>query len=191
MSVRNWRHGLYSREVPVTTALPTPLLPAHLADYFQSMAETCLSLAERLDAHVGERNGQIGSVISSLTRLAADLEQFSAVLRADGLRPSALRDLPDEDLDHLIAQQRRALELTLSRISLATNALLNGQPLRPDGTGVDVYRRLATLMRESKSIAKALASNLYGLEQRQDRYAEDLTARLYAALQGDEESEQP
>ncbi|MCS6872895.1 MAG: hypothetical protein RML95_15685 [Anaerolineae bacterium] len=189
MPIRNWRHGCYSREVPVTTPLPTPLLPKHLAEHFQQMAETCLKLAERLDAWAGERNGPISGVISSLTRLAADLEQFCAVLRADGLRPSALRHLPSQDVEHLIGQQRRALELLLSRINITSSALLSGEPLRADGKGIDVYRRLAALIRQSQSIAKSLVSNLYWLEQRQDRYEEDLTARLFAALMG--ESEEP
>lgn len=55
MSIGNWRHGFYSRNLPLTTTLPTPLLPAHLADHFQGMAEACLTLAERLDAHAAER----------------------------------------------------------------------------------------------------------------------------------------
>lgn len=189
MSIGNWRHGFYSRNLPLTTTLPTPLLPAHLADHFQGMAEACLTLAERLDAHAAERNGQVGRAVSTLTRLAADLEQFSALLRTDGLRPSALGNLPSPEGDHLIAQQRRALELSLSRIHLVTGALLSGEPLRPDGKGVETYRRLATLMRESKGIAKALASNLYWLQQQQDRPEADLAARLYAALPPDQEAE--
>ncbi len=191
MVTRSWRHGCYSRAVPVTIMLPEPLLPLHLADHFQRMAEACLILAERLAAHAGERNGQMGRALSSLTRLVADLEQFSAVLRADGLRPSALRNLPSEDAVHLVGQQRRALELTLSRIDMVTSSLMASEPLRPDGTGVDVYLRLAALMRQSKNIAKALASNLYWLQQRQDRYQEDLAARLHAALEESEELKSP
>ncbi|PJF34931.1 MAG: hypothetical protein CUN49_13130 [Candidatus Thermofonsia Clade 1 bacterium] len=185
------RHGFYSREVPITAKLPDPLRAAHLARYFQSMAEASLALAERLDAWAGERNGQISGAISSLTRLAAELEQFSAALNADALRPSALSNLPAEDVERLIAQQRRALELALSRIALTSSALLSGEPLRADGSGISVYQQLATLMRRSKSIAQALATNLYWQRHSQDAYEDDLAARLYAALSESEDSQTP
>ncbi len=179
------RHGFYSRSLPELTKLPPNLTPPHLAGYFQGMAEACLTLAERLSAWAGERNGQITSVISSLTRLATDLEQFSATLNADALRPAPLQNLPAEDVVRLIAQQQRALELALSRITLTVSALL-GEPLREDGSGLKVYRELATLMRRSKGIAQTLATNLHWLRAAQDGFENDLSARLYAAiLQGE------
>lgn len=176
------RHGFYSRSLTEVIQLPPNLTPPHLAAYFQGMAEACLSLAERLSAWAGERNGQITSVISSLTRLATDLEQFSATLNADALRPSPLSSLPAEDVARLIAQQQRALELALSRITLTVSALSNGEPLREDGSGLKVYRELATLIRRSKGIAQTLATNLHWLRATQDSFANDLSARLYAAI---------
>ena len=128
----------------------------------------------------------IGNVISNLSRLSSDLEQFSAVLSVNALRPSPLSNLPSEDIEQLIAQQRRALELALSRIALTCSALLAGEPLRADGKGITAYRELATLMRRSKSIAQALATNLYWQQRMQDAYEDDLSARLYAAVLGKE-----
>jgi hypothetical protein len=186
MPIRNLRHGLYVRDVPITASLPTPLRAPQLASYFKGMAEACLLLAERLDAWSGGSNGQIGNVISNLSRLSSDLEQFSAVLSVNALRPSPLSNLPSEDIEQLIAQQRRALELALSRIALTCGALLAGEPLRANGTGITAYRELATLMRRSKSIAQALATNLYWQQRMQDAYEDDLSARLYAAILGKE-----
>ncbi|MCE7949447.1 MAG: hypothetical protein DYG88_18680 [Chloroflexi bacterium CFX4] len=176
------RHGFYSRHLPEVTKLPPNLTQPHLATYFQGMAEACLALAERLSAWAGERNGQITSVISSLTRLASDLEQFSATLNADALRPSPLSNLPAEEVVRLIAQQQRALELALSRITLTISALSKGEPLREDGSGLKVYRELAALIRRSKGIAQTLAANLHWLRAAQDGFEDDLSARLYAAI---------
>lgn len=186
MGFRNKRHGLFSRDVPITAPLPTPLQQAQLAPYFSSMAEVSLRLAERLDDWAKERNGKVADVVGILTRLSSDLEQFSAALSANAVRPSAL-SLSDEGGEQLVAQQRRALELTLSRVALTSNVLLAGEPLQPDGRGISTYRGLAVLMRRCKTIAQALAANLRWQQGMKDRHEDDLAARLYAALREDEE----
>jgi len=189
-------HGLYSDRPRRHVAIPAqPLLP-ELALLAQDLADSALWIAEQLAVIEEQMDLQASRQIGLYASVAQELAQLTGeLLGSDGIKPASLGQLGEEQFDHLMRKQVKALELIINQCAGATLYIRDREEILGTGGGLVMHYEeefnainpsltyLAGHMRSAKRIIREMAANL-AWKMRGTDDNDDLSTRIFKQIEG-------